>query len=80
MRNILKFIILFACFSCAEPIDHPPVVMYKSHLTEMNNPLPACLCRYYYKQSNAIMAAIYSFNDSCGKYNIGDTIIGRRRK
>lgn len=51
------------------------IIIAKSYLTFTNNPLPSGICRFFYKEYEFNEAQ--EFQDSCYKYNVGDTIIGR---
>ena len=42
-------------------------IYWKSYNTYMGDNLPPCICRFGYGLQ-------YEFQDSCNKYNIGDTI------
>ena len=65
---ILITVVLFSC----KGQRHQKVVVDKSYRTFMGNKMPNCICRYYYKEYENIKAQ--EFEDSCYKYNIGDTI------
>jgi len=59
---------------------HKPAIVSKCYETITNNPMPKELCRYFYRTSTSSFASCTEFTDSCGKYNIGDTIVGSSKK
>jgi len=67
-------LILMGC----NPPNQNAVIISKSYLTGSDKPMPDGICRYVYR-SNQWTNDI-EFQDSCWKYNIGDTIIGRAKK
>lgn len=54
------------------------VIVTKSYTTYMGSPMPKGLCRYWYRERSGF-AGTQEFTDSCGKYNIGDTIVGSKK-
>jgi hypothetical protein len=66
MKKIIFIVILF--ISCKHKPTH--AIIWKSHLTFGGNKMPNGLCRYLYDDGFKGV----EFNDSCNKYNIGDTI------
>ena len=59
----LKIISIFLLFVSCENIKTTPWVIKTKFYNVEDKP---CICTYYYNQQ--------SFEDSCKKYNVGDTI------
>ena len=70
MNKLLLATLILVFSSCNYEV-HPKgkVIIEKQYTLETFNNLPPCICWYKYKDVNS-----YTFQDSCNKYNIGDTI------
>jgi len=71
--GIIAIVILSGCRGHREPM----VIKGKSFIDYFSHPMPKGLCRYAYTEWSGI-DEIQEFTDSCSKYNIGDTIVGRK--
>ena len=75
MKKILAIIVITTLFGCA---DHSkPVIKYKSYTSAINN-FPSCICVYSYSGGGS--TDWVTFQDSCNKYNLFDTLMGLKRK
>ncbi len=53
------------------------IIISKSYKTFFSNPMQNEICRFFYqKYENGDWI---EFNDSCYKYNVGDTIMGSKK-
>lgn len=73
----VMLVAVFLC-GCSRGERGAKVIVTKSYGTFMGNPMPKGLCRYYYREWSG-MAEAQEFTDSCGRYNIGDTIVGSKK-
>lgn len=65
----LLFILFFVgCDSTNEPL----IITSKYYTLNDGTPLPNNICHYFYKKGS--YGSRIAFQDSCWKYNIGDTI------
>jgi hypothetical protein len=53
-----------------------PVITNKFVTDGGGDVMPKCFCRFYYSADGF---SNREFSDSCQKYNVGDTIVGRKR-
>ena len=68
------FLLIFIVGCSTPPYHHKPVITSKYLLDFNGNPLPKGFCRYWYSvEGNTSI----EFMDSVGKYDIGDTIVGK---
>lgn len=74
--SALLMVVIFC--ACNKGKKHIPVITGKIYFTYSGNPMPKGLCRYWYNEYDDYRMET-EFNDSCYKYNIGDTIIGRKK-
>lgn len=72
MKKVLFAALIFLLASCHVCKESPPVIVWKSYSTYMNNKLPDCICRYGYTVNRGF--SVQEFDDSCWKYNVRDTI------
>lgn len=58
MTEIKMFIIvmlLFIVTSCDRAVKHKPVITAKSYMTFGGNPMPKCICRFWYKSLEVLV-------------------------
>jgi len=79
MNKLTLFTILLTVvlLSCNKGKRTPRIVIAKSCLNFASNPMPNGICRFFYTTYE--FGEAQEFNDSCFKYNIGDTIIGKSK-
>lgn len=77
-KIIIIFIIINLLNSCRGKATDK-IIIIKSYKDYIGNDLQKGLCRYYYTAYDGFDGYI-EFIDSCNKYNIGDTIIGKARR
>jgi hypothetical protein len=87
MKKNLINLPTFACASlllvavilcgCDKGEKHPPVICSKSYSTYGGSDMPKGLCRYFYSEYDSFYEWT-EFTDSCGKYNVSDTLVGRK--
>ena len=75
MKKILAIIVITTLFGCFD--DSKPVIRQKIYNSSINN-LPSCICVYTYSGGGAYEWT--SFQDSCNKYNLFDTLTGIKKK
>lgn len=78
MKTLITLLFLsITLFSCIDTgTKTPKIIQHKSIYTYMGDPLPKEICRFSYDEYSGNNEWI-EFIDSCHKYNIGDTIIGK---
>lgn len=64
--------------ACDRGEKHLPVVTAKYTQTFWGNDMQPCMCRFWYVEYDK-WTEPQEFIDSCSKYNIGDTIVGRKK-
>lgn len=72
--GISFYALLAVCIFCGcngKKIEHP-VIIWKSYTNFWDNPMPTGICRFAYKEYEN--GESIEFNDSCSKYNVGDTV------
>lgn len=78
MKKLITLIIIAFAIGCKQGQKTKPVIVSKSYRTYNGSPMQSCICRFFYKEySNQIEYS--QFEDSCQKYNVGDTIIGLKK-
>jgi hypothetical protein len=80
MKIIITLLLLSTTlFSCINKgVKTPKIIQHKSIYTYMRDPLPKEICRFHYDEWSG-NNEWSEFIDSCDKYNIGDTIIGKSK-
>ena len=78
MKKLITLIIIASIVGSDQGQKIKPVIVSKSYRTYNGSPMQSCICRFFYKEySNQIESR--QFEDSCQKYNVGDTIIGLKK-
>lgn len=73
--KVKSIVFVFIFLSACSGHEIKPVIVWKSHHDFFSKPIiPDCICRFGYKSMSNGSAT--EFEDSCYKYNIGDTIVG----
>lgn len=79
MRKLITLIIITSIVGCDNGHKIKPVVVSKSYRTYAGSQMQSGICRFFYKEYSDQIG--YSqFEDSCHKYNVGDTIIGIKKQ
>lgn len=65
---------LFGCEPRQKPVSVAPVITWKRNDTFSGKKLPDGICRFGY----AYETSFIEFLDSCHKYHVLDTIVGRK--
>lgn len=78
MKKLKWIIVSLILFGCDKGVKHRPVVIFKSTKTYFGSNMEPCMCRFAYEEYSQYHSS-QEFIDSCHKYNIGDTIIGKPR-
>lgn len=76
LSNAVLMVVVFC--ACDKGEKHPPVITNKNYFTYGGSLMPKGLCRYWYNEYDDYRYET-EFQDSCNKYNIGDTIIGCKK-
>lgn len=72
----LLSVVFFAGCRTKDTSSEEGLIMIKSYRTEFGNQMPNCICRYMTRQGGDLI----TFEDSCAKYSVGDTIAGFKSK
>lgn len=76
MAFYLLLSVVFLC-GCSKGEHHAPIIVAKSYQTFLGGDMPKGICRYYVKEWENVDAL--EFQDSCGMYNVGDTLLGGKK-
>ena len=79
VANCLLYLVFLSGCSLFTKGEKEKYIIISSKLKEdyWSNPLSPCECRFFYKTYENMSDE--EFLDSCHKYNIGDTIVGRKK-
>lgn len=73
---IFMLSVVFLC-GCGKGDHQEPVIIAKSYTTFWGSAMPQGICRYWVKEWENVDAQ--EFQDSCGMYNVGDTLRGGKK-
>jgi|JI10StandDraft_1071094.scaffolds.fasta_scaffold2495462_1 hypothetical protein len=79
-KNITAIVancLLYLVFLSGCKSDSPAVIKMKFQYDFYEKPMPPCICRFFYEEGYQFDYT--QFWDSCHKYNVGDTIVGRKK-
>lgn len=71
MKKLLSILLIATLLSCQN--NTKPVIREKSYTSAVNK-LPNCICMYGYSGGGSLEWT--TFQDSCNKYNVFDTLVG----
>ena len=75
--GFFAYLLAVVLSSCDRGIKHEKIIVTKNYSTFMDNPMPNGICRFWYREYDTGEAQ--EFQDSCYKYNVGDTLVGRSK-
>lgn len=73
LYTVLAVVLLASCNVKPKKELKYKIIHSKSYFSFTDNNLPDNVCRYFYYRYEGEMV---EFSDECGKYNVGDTIVG----